>query len=78
MNWDSAGKKEKPLQRTLFLNLEGDERKVFDVLSEKGPQAIDMLSVDAAMSPGTLASVLLSLELKGVVTAQPGRVYSLI
>ena len=78
MNWKPGPGKEKPVQRLLFTNLDGDEKKVYEVLNQQGPLAIDLLSAESALSPGSLASILLSLELKGIVSAQPGKVYSLI
>ncbi len=77
MNW-KADPSKKLIQRSFFNDLEGDEKIVFEVLKDKGALAIDMLSLESALSPGNLASVLLSLELKGIVLAQPGRVYALI
>ena len=56
--------------------LSRDESRVFDVL-EPYPIHIDELARKTGISPGELAGILLSLELKGLVDQMPGKRFCL-
>ena len=57
-------------------SLSPDESKVFDAL-EPYPIHIDDLVRTLFMEPGKLSSILLQLELKGVIKQSPGKFFSL-
>jgi DNA processing protein len=78
MNWDLKSK-DKPAKVDLSTDVfEGDEKKVVDLLKENNNQLmIDELSWKSAIPVSQLASILLTLEFKGVVNALPGKVYKL-
>jgi DNA processing protein len=78
MNWDSKteGKKRKPDPANEIFT--GDEKIVVDLLREnKNQLLIDELSWKSGIAVSQLASVLLALEFKGVITPQPGKIYRL-
>jgi DNA processing protein len=78
MNWDlrSPPKKKKLLGPAE--SLEGDEKKVVELLAENHNQLIiDELSWKSGMPVSHLASVLLNLEFKGIISPLPGKVYKL-
>ncbi len=76
MGWKETGRK--PIvQKELLLELSEEERPVIDILKNEAPLHVDALSVKISVSQGKLASVLLGLELKGAVTALPGKMYKL-
>ncbi len=78
MNWDlrkPESKKKAPLDLDMFTE---EERVVLKLLIEFNNQMmLDELSWRSAISISRLASILLSLELKGVVSAHPGKVFKL-
>ncbi len=76
MGWDTTGKKG-AVQTTLFPELEPEEKSVYDILRSTPEIYIDELQQRAALTPGTLAGILLSLEFKGVLCALPGHRYTL-
>ncbi len=74
MNWDSAPKS---VQRQLFPDLTEDEDHIYQFLLH-GKKNIDEISEHCAQfSPSKLAGLLLTMELKGVIFALPGKSYSI-
>lgn len=78
MNW-TAEDSTKDTSAQLDLNLfDPEELSIMTLLKEKkSPMMIDELSRKTALSPSTLASLLLNLEFKNVVRALPGKMYRL-
>lgn len=78
MNWDAASPgevKTSPIELDAYST---DEKNVMLRLMENNDQLkIDELSWKTGLSVGTLASVLLNLELKGVIAPFPGKIYKL-
>jgi DNA processing protein len=75
MNWDA--RPARPVQTSLFLNLSDEEQTVADAL-RGGEMPLDMLSEQmSGCSPSKIAGILLGLELKGVITCKPGKMYAL-
>jgi DNA processing protein len=80
MNWstqETPSKKETPSLSDLS-EFEPDEQKVITLLQEKNaPIMIDELSWKSSIPPSMLASLLLNLEFKNIVTTLPGKQYKL-
>jgi DNA processing protein len=55
--------------------LDADEKKIIDML-EPYPQHIDDIIRKSAMAPGIVASILLNLEIKGLVFQTPGKFFA--
>ena len=66
------------IERQLFPELTIEEKKVVDTLSLTNDLQINMLSVKTNIPIGSLAAILFSLEMKGVVKPLPGGIYHLI
>ncbi|MDB5253257.1 MAG: dprA [Flaviaesturariibacter sp.] len=64
-------------QRALFVDLTKEETAVLDILREKELVPIDELNLRSGLSSSTVAAALLNLELNGIVTALPGKLYKL-
>lgn len=77
LNWDVSAKP-KPVQKQLFVNLEPEEQKVYDHLQQSGKQLLDILALDCQLPIFQLASLLLNLELKGVVRPLPGKLFEAV
>ncbi len=80
MNWSPGVADTKKRNGTLSLeSFEPDEQIILGVLLENKNQiAIDELSWRSGLPVNQLASLLLNLEFKGVISALPGKVYKLI
>ena len=62
-------------QTVLFPELNDMEQRIWDLLKHHSVLEIDHLSILAQQSSSKLASILLNLELKGLVNALPGKRY---
>ncbi|HTO38876.1 MAG TPA: DNA-processing protein DprA [Brumimicrobium sp.] len=76
LNWEyDADIKNK--QFDLFEGLEGEEKSIAEIIKEAGKISMDLLALKLKKPTHMLSSLLLSLELKGVVMSLPGQAYSL-
>ncbi len=74
MNWEKAEPKHKS-QRELFIELNAEEKMVFDVLIQNGEMHVDELSQLLPFTPGKLAGLLLNLEFQNVIISLAGKRY---
>jgi len=74
MRWD-VDTKVVAKQMRLFRDFSEDEKKVMDVFAENNVVYIDDIIIGTDLSPSKIASILLSLEFDGVLTALPGKRY---
>jgi DNA processing protein len=78
MGWSDEKKKEQTVKQTqLFFELDEDEKRVVNVLKEKGECGIDVISACTTLPFSKLANTLLQLELKNVLKLKAGKRYSL-
>lgn len=76
MNWKEEPKKVKK-QRELFIELTPDEKIITDILSQQDSIQIDQLYLKSGLSSSAVANALLMLEMQGVVSMMPGKVFKL-
>lgn len=77
MNWKPIPGAGKPRQPKHFPPLTKDESRLVDVLLNAPASGIDLLAATAGFSSGKINSLLLTLELKGVVHPLPGKEFTL-
>lgn len=77
LNWDLE-LNTKPVQKQLFVNLNTEEKKVFEFLQKEGKTLLDLIALNCEMPISKTASLLLNLELKGVVRPLPGKTFELV
>jgi DNA processing protein len=68
----------KPIQKQLFVELDEDEKIVYRFLNEREKELLDLIAFNCNMPTFKAASVLLNMELKGVVRPLPGKQFELI
>ena len=82
LNWDltesSSKQKNKVIQKQLFVELNSEEEKICNYLSENGKQLLDMISIETDIPVYQIATLLLNLELKGVIRPLPGKMFELV
>lgn len=78
MGWSTATKKKKAIQAQLFLSLEGKEKQLYDLILEREPVGIDDLIVQTMLKPSEVSSILFSLEMRGLVSPRPGKLYAAV
>ena len=77
LNWDLS-EKPKIIQQQLFLELNENEQKIYDLLHEKGKQLLDVISLECNIPIYQLSAILLQMELKGVSKPLPGKMFELV
>lgn len=78
LNWELEAKKINPIQKQLFVDLEPDEQKVYDYLQKNGKQVIDGIALACDFPIFKISTLLLNMELKGVVRPLPGKLFEAI
>lgn len=79
LNWDIEDKKKrKPVQKQLFISLEVDEQIVYDYLQKNGKALMDVIAMDCNLPVFKISSLLLNMELKGVIRPLPGKLFEAI
>ncbi len=76
MNWKAAPIKIKK-QKELFIELTADEKVIISILQSQENIQIDQLYFKSGLSSSAVAQALLMLEMQGVVTALPGKVFKM-
>ena len=77
MRWEEMDQ-QKEVQRQLFVELNDQEKIIADLLKQTDEVGIDQLTYKSKLSPSQVASLLLSLEFKGLVKTLPGKRYMLV
>jgi len=77
LNWELE-KEPKPIQKQLFVNLDGEEAIIFNFLQTQSKQQLDQIALHCKMPIYKTVSILFNLELKGLVKPLPGKLYQAI
>ena len=78
MGWDVDKKVSTGRQRNLFVELDEIEQKIFYFLQEQGRQELDTISIACKLPVYKTSSILLNMEMKGVITPLPGKYFEVI
>ncbi|SFA98055.1 DNA processing protein [Flavobacterium swingsii] len=77
LNWELE-KKEKTIQKQLFVSLEPEEQLIYDFLQNNGKELMDTIAIECNFPIFKLSSLLLNMELKGVMRPLPGKLFEII
>ncbi len=79
LNWKLDTKQQQStVQKQLFVELEGEEKKIYNYLNENGKELLDVIALQCELPTFKVASVLLNMELKGVVKPLPGKLFEVV
>jgi DNA processing protein len=79
LNWDIVSKKEsKSIQKQLFVSLTEDEQKIYNYLVNKEKELMDIIALDCDFPIFKISSLLLNMELKGVIRPLPGKLFEIV
>ncbi len=78
LNWDLNLENQKTVQKQLFVDLDATEQKVYDYLFKNGKTLMDLISLDCEIPIFKLSSLLLTMELKGVIRPLPGKLFEAV
>jgi DNA processing protein len=77
MGWKKSKKISPKKQRELFIELSAEEKVIVDILQTQEQMQIDELYFKSKLSSSEVAQALLMLEMQGVVSSLPGKVYKI-
>jgi DNA processing protein len=78
LNWDLDKKGCKPIQKQLFVSLTEEEQKIYDYLQNKDPELMDIIALECDFPIFKISSILLNMELKGVIRPLPGKLFEVV
>ena len=76
LNWDTV--KAKPIQKQLFVELNNDETLIYNYLLKEGKQTLDIIALHNNLPIFKVSSLLLNMELKGVIRPLHGKMFEVI
>lgn len=71
-------KEKRPIQRTLFSDMDDTEKNIFEFINKEGEPTIDFICRSLEMPVYKLSSILLQMEFKGILKCFPGNVYRIV
>ena len=66
------------VQKQLFVELEEEEKPLYDFLKENGKEQLDLIALNCRIPTFKAASLLLNMELKGVIRPLPGKLFEVV
>ena len=76
LNWDLK-KNNTPKQTQLFIPLDETEQKIYTYLQQNGKQLLDIIALDCKIPVFQLSSILMQMELKGIIKPHPGKMFEI-
>ena len=77
LNWQLESEQKPAVQKQLFVELDSDEKTIYNYLKANDKQLLDVIAIDCNIPSYKLAGILLNMELKGVVRPLPGKLFEL-
>ena len=78
LGWELEEANLKPQQTQLFVELTEDEKTIFNFLKERDKELLDSIAIECKIPAYKVASILLAMELKGVIRPLPGKLFEVI
>mgnify|MGYP000728286418 CR=1 FL=1 len=78
LNWDIKEKPKRAIQKQLFVELNSNEQIISNYLQKNGKQVLDVIALDCNIPLFQLSSILLQMELKGVIKPLPGKMFEIV
>ena len=77
LNWELETK-QPVIQKQLFVELTSEEKIIYNHLKKNDKQLLDSIALECNMPIFKVASILLTMELKGVTRPLPGKLFELV
>ncbi|WP_424492854.1 DNA-processing protein DprA [Salinimicrobium sp. GXAS 041] len=77
LNWQPDSKI-KPVQKQLFVELEEEEQMLYSFLRKNGKEQLDLIALNCSIPTFKAATLLLNMELKGVIKPLPGKLFEAV
>ena len=75
LNWEKQSKKQKAIQTELSLALTSDEQNVYEAFRNGDKEFVEIIAEESCIPVFRVTTVLLNLEVKGLVRPLPGNYY---
>ncbi len=77
LNWNIETQT-KPVQKKLFVELDTHEKVIYNFLKDNGKEQLDVIALRCDMPTFRVATILLNMELKGVIRPLPGKQFEIV
>jgi DNA processing protein len=78
LNWQLEDEKKPAVQKQLFIELNDDEKVIYNYLKANGKEILDVIALECNIPTYKLAGILLNMELKEVIRPLPGKQFEII
>ena len=78
LGWELKNTHTKPQQTQLFVELTDDEKTIFNFLKDREKELLDIIAIECKTPAYKVASILLAMELKGVIRPLPGKLFEVV
>lgn len=78
LNWKLEEDKKPIVQKQLFVELDDSEKVIYNYLKSNNKQMLDVIAIECDLPIFKVASILLNMELKGVIRPLPGKLFEVI
>lgn len=79
LNWQmEPASQSKPIQKQLFITLEPEEQHIYEYLQKNGKELLDIIALECHLPIHKISSLLLAMELKGVIRPLPGKLFEAV
>lgn len=78
LNWELQRESQKVVQKQLFITLTEEEQKIYDYLQKTGKEMMDIIALECDFPIYRISSILLNMELKGVIRPLPGKMFEVV
>lgn len=78
LNWEKDTNTQKTIQKELFIELSNSEKEIYNYLLKEGKQQLDVIALHCNLPIYKIATLLLNLELKGIIKPLPGKIFEAI
>ncbi|MCL5127067.1 MULTISPECIES: DNA-processing protein DprA [unclassified Algibacter] len=78
LNWQLEDAQKPAIQKQLFVELDATEKVIYNYLKENEKQQLDIIAISCNLPIFKVASILLTMELKGVVRPLPGKLFEIL
>ena len=77
MNWAEDQHQSSKVQHAMKASLSDEENVILSIISHHDPCPIDLLTNQSGLNPGLVSAHVLSLEMVGLITSLPGKLYGI-
>jgi DNA processing protein len=78
LNWELEQAQKPVIQKQLFVELDPIEKIIYNYLKENNKEQLDLIAINCNLPIFKVASILLTMELKGLVRPLPGKLFEVI